>query len=101
GYAQQLGSSTSLTVDYTRMEGRKGLRTLNANPIVNGQRVLAPEFLRVFGVANRLNAINIQTSINESQYDALMFRYLQRIPNANLQVHYTIAKAEAFGANFG
>ena len=44
GYAHELAANTTASVDYTHVVGRKELRALNINPIVNGQRVLAPEF---------------------------------------------------------
>ena len=38
GYAHTLAENTTLAVDYTHVDGRKELRQLNLNPIVNGQR---------------------------------------------------------------
>ena len=56
GYAHSLAANTVLSVDYTHVEGRNEMRQINLNPIVNGTRVLAPDFLRVFGVAERPRA---------------------------------------------
>jgi len=99
GYAHQLDGSTSVSVDYTHVEGRNELRTMNINPIVNGRRVLADDFLRVFGNANYLSDVRILSSNNRSQYDALTFKVQRRLPRANLQAHYTIAKAFAYGGS--
>ena len=99
GYAHQLADNTSLSVDYTHVEGRNEFRTLNINPIVNGRRVLANDFQRVFGIANYLSDVRIYSSINKSEYDALTFKVQRRLPRATLQAHYTIARAYAFGGS--
>lgn len=99
GYAHQLADSTSVSVDYTHIEGRNELRTLNINPIVNGRRVLANDFQRVFGVANYLSDVRILSSINKSEYDALTFKIQRRLPRTTLQAHYTIARAYAYGGS--
>jgi len=99
GYAHQLADNTSLSVDYTHVEGRNEFRTLNINPIVNGRRVLADDFQRVFGIATYLSDVRIYSSINKSEYDALTFKVQRRLPRATLQAHYTIARAYAFGGS--
>jgi hypothetical protein len=99
GYAHQLADSTSVSVDYTHVEGRNELRTMNINPIVDGRRVLASDFLRVFGNANYLSDVRILSSNNRSQYDALTFKIQRRLPRATLQAHYTIAGAFAYGGS--
>ena len=99
GYAQQLADNTSVSVDYTHIEGRNELRTMNINPIVNGRRVLADDFLRVFGNANYLSDVRILSSINESQYDALTFKLQRRLTRVTLQAHYTLARAYAYGGS--
>ena len=99
GYAHQLADNTSVHVDYTHVEGRNEFRTININPIVNGRRVFEPDFLRAFGAARYLNAINIYKSINKSRYDALTFKVQRRLPRATLQAHYTLAGAYAYGGS--
>jgi hypothetical protein len=99
GYAHQLDNETSLSVDFTHVEGRNEFRTLNINPRVNGRRVLANEFQSVFGVANRLEEVRILASINKSRYDALTFKVERRLPRATLQAHYTLAGAYAYGGS--
>ena len=99
GYAQQLADNTSVSVDYTHIEGRNELRTMNINPIVNGRRVLADDFVRVFGNANYLSDVRILSSINESQYDALTFKLQRRLTRVTLQAHYTLARAYTYGGS--
>ena len=99
GYAHQLADSTSVSVDYTHVEGRNELRTMNINPIVNGRRVLANDFQRVYGNPNYLSDVRILGSINKSRYDALTFKVLRRLPRATLQAHYTLAGAFAYGGS--
>jgi len=101
GYAHELAANTTASVDYTHVVGRRELRALNINPIVNGQRVLAPDFIRVFGIPNVLSAVNIRSSINKSRYDALTFRFQRRFPRATFQAHYTLAGAYAYGGSTG
>ena len=91
GYAHQLSDSTSVSVDYTHVQGRNELRTLNINPIVNGRRVLADDFQRVFGNPTYLNEVRILSSINRSEYNALTFKVQRRLPRVTLQAHYTLA----------
>ena len=99
GYAHELGTSTMFSVDYTRQEGRRGLLQLNINPIVNGVRVLAPDFLRVYGRPNVLNQINVKSSIGESQLDMLTFKFQRRLPRTVIQAHYTLQGAYAHGGS--
>ena len=101
GYAHELAANTTVSVDYTHVVGRKELRALNINPIVNGQRVLAPDFIRVFGIPNVLSAVNIRSAINKSRYDALTVRFQRRFPRATFQAHYTLAGAYAYGGSTG
>ena len=60
GYAHTLAANTVVSVDYTHVEGRNEMRQINLNPIVNGRRVLADDFVRVFGVANVLSNVNVR-----------------------------------------
>jgi hypothetical protein len=36
-------------VDYTHIEGRREVRSTEANPLIGGRRLLANDFQRVFG----------------------------------------------------
>jgi hypothetical protein len=99
GYAHQLADNTSVSVDYTHITGRHELRTMNINPIVNGRRVLADDFQRVFGNPNYLSDVRILGSINKSEYNALTFKVQRRLPRVTLQAHYTLAGAFAYGGS--
>jgi hypothetical protein len=101
GYAQQFANNTSVSVDFTHIEGRNELRTMNINPIVNGRRVLADDFQRAFGNPNYLSDVRILSSINKSQYDALTFKAQRRLARVTLQAHYTLARAYAYGGSSG
>jgi len=97
GYAHELANNTSVSVDFTHSMGRNEFRTLNINPIVNGTRVLAPAFARVFGTPNYLNNVNIFWAGNKSQYDAMTIKLQRRLSRVTLQTHYTLARAYAYG----
>jgi hypothetical protein len=99
GYAHELAANTMLSVDFAHVVGRRELRTLNINPIVNGQRVLAPEFLRVYGFSNPFNDVRILSSMNKSRYDAMTIKLQRRLARATLQAHYTLAGAYAYGGS--
>src|SRR6185436_5844566 len=88
-------------VDYTHIIGRHEFRRINLNPIVNGARLLAPDFMRVYGIPDVLNAINILTTDNKSRYDALTMQFQRRMPRVTLQAHYTLAGAYAYGGSTG
>jgi carboxypeptidase family protein len=99
GYAHELAANTMVSVDFTHIMGRRELRTLNINPIVNGQRVLAPDFLRVYGFSNPFNDVRILASMNESRYDAMTVKLQRRLTRMTLQAHYTISGAYAYGGS--
>ena len=101
GYAHTLAANTVLTVDYTHVEGRNEMRQLELNPIVNGTRIMVPDFQRVFRVPNTLSNVFVRAGINKSRYDALTFRVQRRFPKATLQAHYTLAGAFSYGGSTG
>jgi len=101
GYAHTLAANTTLSVDYTLSEGRHELRSTNINPILNGQRRLAPALAAAGYPRDQFAAVNILSSINRSKYDALTFLFQRRMPRATLQAHYTFAHAYAFGGSTG
>src|SRR5262249_31855181 len=82
GYAETLAANTMFSIDYTHSVGHHGLRPLNINPIVNGTRVLAPQFAAAVGNANVFSTVNVYSSINRSRYDALTFLFQRRFPRA-------------------
>jgi hypothetical protein len=101
GYAQVLAANTTLSIDYTHVEGRKDKRRLDINPIINGQRRLAPEFQRVFGDPDLLSDVFLLSAINKTRYDALTFLFQRRLPRATLQAHYTLAGSFSYGGMTG
>jgi Carboxypeptidase regulatory-like domain/TonB dependent receptor len=101
GYAQTLAVNTMFSVDYTHQEGRNEKRPIEIDPIISGRRLLADDFLRVYGVTNTLGNVRILTAINKSRYDALTFLFQRRFPKATLQAHYTLARAYSYGGSTG
>ena len=101
GYAHELAESTTVAIDYTHIEGRNEKRQLNINPILNGRRRLADDFLRVFGDANYLGNVRILAGINKSRYDALTFLFRRRMPRMTMQAHYTLAGSYSYGGSTG
>ena len=99
GYAHELAANTMVSIDATHVVGRRELRTLNINPIINGQRVLAPDFVRVYGIPNPFNDVRILSSTNKSRYDAMTIKVQRRLRRATLQAHYTLAGAYAYGGS--
>ena len=97
GYAREFGADTVVSVDWTHVEGRNDFGRLNIDPIVNGVRLLAPDFLRVYGRANVLSATNILTSTNSSRYDGMTIQFQRRHSRATIQAHYTLSGAYAYG----
>jgi hypothetical protein len=101
GYAHELAENTTVAVDYTHIEGRNEKRQLNINPILNGRRRLADDFLRAFGDANYLGNVRILSGINRSRYDALTFLFRRRMPRMTMQAHYTLAGSYSYGGSTG
>jgi len=99
GYAHELAANTIVSIDVTHEVGRRELRTLNINPIVNGQRVLAPDFLQVYGFSNPFNDVRILASMNKSRYDAMTIKLQRRLRRLTFQTHYTLAGAYAYGGS--
>jgi hypothetical protein len=101
GYAHELAANTTVAIDYTHMEGRKEKRQLSINPIINRQRLLAPDFQRVFGDPDYLGDVRILAGINKSRYDALTVLFRRRLPRATVQAHYTLAGSYSYGGSTG
>jgi hypothetical protein len=101
GYAHELWTNTTLSIDFSHHEGRHEKRQININPIIDGQRRLAPEFARLFGNPDRLSSVLLVAPINDTRYDALTFLVQRRTPRATLQAHYTLAGSFSYGGTFG
>jgi len=100
GYAHAIGTTSMASVDFTHEMGRRGLMAVNLSPLVRGTRLLAPDFTRVFGRPDVLSAVNVKTSVGESQIDLLTFKFQRRLPRTTLQAHYTLARAYAYGGSW-
>src|SRR5262245_223865 len=101
GYAHTLAANTTLAVDYTRIEGRREVRSTEINPLINGRRLLADDFKRVFVNPTYLASTQLLAAINKSRYDGLTFMFQRRLPRATLQAHYTLAGAYSYGGSTG
>jgi len=101
GYAHELAVNTTVAIDYTHVEGRNEKRQLSVNPIINGRRLLADDFQRVFGDPNHLSDVRILAGINKSRYDALTVLFRRRFPRATMQAHYTLAGAYSYAGSTG
>jgi len=99
GYAHSLAATTVVSVDFTHEVGTRQLIGINLNPLINGQRRLAPDFTRVFGRPDVLSAINVKTSTGRSRVDLLTFKFQRRLPRATIQAHYTLGGAYAYGGS--
>ena len=74
--------------------------TLDVNPLVNGVRMLAPDFTRVYGRPDVLSGVQVKTSIGESEVNQLTFKFQRRLARATVQAHYTLASAYAYGGSW-
>lgn len=72
---------------------------LNLNPFVNGVRLLAPDFMRVFGRPDVLARVDVKASIGRSEVNMLTFKFQRRLPRATFSAHYTLASAYAHGGS--
>jgi hypothetical protein len=101
GYAHQFAGNTLVSVDYTRVEGRNGYKTLEINPLKNGVRVLRDTLIANGYPGNQFAGVTLLTSTNRSRYDGVTFQFKRRIRSATLQAHYTLARANAYGGQIG
>jgi hypothetical protein len=87
-----------ISVDYTHILGHDGWRQVDVNPIINGNRILAPAFQSVLGDANILSNVYIIRSVDRSLYDEVTAHFERRFsPRASLQANYTLAWARGMG----
>lgn len=89
GYAQELAANTTLSIDYTHMEGPK------RQTIVEHQPYHQRPAQTGTGVVFLLSAIN------KTRCDALTFMLQRRLPRATLQAHYTLAGSYSYGGLTG
>jgi outer membrane receptor protein involved in Fe transport len=89
GWAREIDPSTSLSVDYIRVDGRDLNLRLRPNTLVGGRRYLGD-------LAIQPNAIGFRTALSkgESRYDALITAVQRRLSGRlDLNASYTLAKA--------
>jgi hypothetical protein len=97
GYTQELAPNTVASVDYTHIEGRNDFRVNEANPLINGVRLLAPQLQAVYGDPDRIGPLQIQRSNNKNRYDELAFLFERRMRRATFRATYVLAGAYAYG----
>jgi outer membrane receptor protein involved in Fe transport len=91
GWAHELNSSTAITVDYVRVDGRDINIRFRPNTLVNGVNRLAD-------ISLRPNTIAFRTAVSkgESVYDGLIVGLRRRMTNGfDLTASYTLGKAES------
>jgi outer membrane receptor protein involved in Fe transport len=89
GWAREIDPSTSISVDYVRVDGRDLNLRLRPNTLVGGRRFLAD-------LPIQPNAIGFRTALSkgESRYDALIAAVQRRLSGRlDLNASYTLAKA--------
>jgi hypothetical protein len=97
GYTQELAANTVISADYTHIEGRNDFRALEANPLIDGVRLLAPRLQEVYGDPNRIGPLQIQSSINKNRYDELALLFERRMTRATFRATYVLSGAYAYG----
>jgi hypothetical protein len=97
GYSHELAPNTVLSADYTHVTGLNDFKELQINNFKNGVRVLAPDLARVYGDANLLGPIRLESYVNRSRYDELAVQFERRLERATLRVIYTLSGAYAYG----
>jgi Carboxypeptidase regulatory-like domain/TonB dependent receptor len=98
GWSHVFPHEAVVSVDYTHILGHDGWRQVDVNPIINGNRILAPAFQSVLGDANILSNVYIIRSVDRSLYDEVTAHFERRFsPRAALQANYTLAWARGMG----
>ncbi|MGE3509339.1 MAG: TonB-dependent receptor [Vicinamibacterales bacterium] len=106
GYSHVLAQDTVFSFDYLHLEGNKGWRALNINPLLPdpanpaGPRVrpLAADLARVYGDPRRLGITNILSSVNNSDYDELIWNIEKRFSATTaVRASYVLAWARGMG----
>lgn len=106
GYSHVLAQDTVFSFDYSRLKGTKGWRNLNINPLLpnpanpTGARIrpLAADLARVYGDPARLGIMNILSSVNESEYDELIWHIEKRFSaTTSIRGDYVLAWARGMG----
>jgi hypothetical protein len=69
-----------LSADYTHVTGLHEFKELQLNQLKNGVRTLASDLARVYGDANLLGPIRLESYINRSRYDELAVQFESGYP---------------------
>jgi hypothetical protein len=97
GYSHELASNTVLSADYTHITGLHDFKELQLNQLRNGVRELAPALAAVYGDANLLGPIRLESYVNRYRYDELAVQFERRLERSTLRVLYTLSGAYAYG----
>ncbi|MGE3509340.1 MAG: TonB-dependent receptor, partial [Vicinamibacterales bacterium] len=106
GYSHVFARDTVFSFDYSHLQGSKGWRTLNINPLLpnpanpTGARIrpLAAEFARVYGDPARIGIMNILSSVNDSEYDELIWNIEKRFSAITaIRASYVLSWARGMG----
>ena len=92
GFARQIDSTTALTVDYVRVDGRDINIRFRPNTRINGGA------RRLADLPIRPNTLSVRTAVSkgESTYDGLIIGLRRRMSHGfDLTASYTLAKAES------
>jgi Carboxypeptidase regulatory-like domain/TonB dependent receptor len=96
GYAHELAPNTMISADYSHVLGLNDFKDVQINTFKNGVRRLAPALAAVYGDANLLGPVQLQSSIGRSRYDELAIQFERRIPRSTLRVNYILSGAFAY-----
>jgi hypothetical protein len=96
GYSHELAPNTVLSADYTHITGLNEYKERTLNTFKDGVRRLAPDLARVYGDANLLGPIRLESYEGRSRYDELAVQFERRLERATLRVIYTISGAYAY-----
>jgi hypothetical protein len=100
GYSHAFPHETVISVDYTNMLGRRNWIPREINPIIGGQRLLAPTLQQVYGDPNLLGPVSVLDSFGMSRYDAVDVHFERRLSAAaGFQVNYSLAWSRGLMGN--
>ncbi|HVZ23972.1 MAG TPA: TonB-dependent receptor [Vicinamibacterales bacterium] len=89
GWSHELDSTTAVSADYVRVQGRNLNMRIRPNVVVNGQRYFAG-----VGVQPNDNTFRVALSAGSSEYDAMILGVRRRLSRGlDLDASYTLAKA--------
>jgi hypothetical protein len=96
GYSHELAPNTVISADFTHVLGLNDFKERQINTFKNGERRYAADLARVYGDANLLGPIRLESYENRSRYDELAIQFERRLARATLRVAYTLSGAYAY-----